>query len=366
MILKIAKKVNDFVYQQALEYLMSRNYDRAWRADTKDIVLKPLSTKQKNEIREYWKSLSGKKVSTRWHQLLYSLTGEFTVEYMPFEIYSKMLQILSPIKDRRAFDDKNFYRYLLKDFHIPLRVAECYNGVYYLPEVSRVEVSYNQLINSLYNLEDCIIKPSHGTDSANGFAPLNVCNGIVKESGEKLSVFLERYDNSFCIERRIHECENLKCLNPSSCNTIRVHTYRDVTSQKIRYVSSFIRIGRKGNLVDSVHSGGISARINSDGILEKAFSFFPYKEFPLTDSSVIIEGYKIENYDKIIETAVAAHSALPMFGFIGWDMVIDLDGNVVIIELNPDPDIRYAQVLFKSSCLVEYQADIIRTTFKRT
>lgn len=361
----ILKNIHDFVYQQMLEYLTCRYYDRLWITYSKDIVLRPLSAKQKSEIKTYWREISGQNVSTRWHQLLYSLTGKFSVEYMPFEIYSKFLQILSPRDARRAFDDKNLYRYLLKDFHIPHRVAECCNGVYFLPEKSKSEVGFDQLLDTLYNVKDCIIKPSRGTDSGNGVVSLDVCDGIVEKSGEELSVFIRRYGDSFCVERKIHECENLQCLNSSSCNTIRVLTYRDAYLQKIRYILSYIRIGRKGNVMDNACSGGLCARINSDGVLENAVSLYPYKEYTSTDSSIIIRGYQIENHDKIVNTAVAAHSALPMFGFIGWDMVIDSDGNVVIIEFNPDPDMRFGQVIFKSSYLGEHQVDIMRATFRQ-
>lgn len=108
-----------------------KSLERVWKMSTQGVILKQLSSTQKKNIQSYWYEMTGKKVSCKWHQLLYTLTGTYTETYMPFEIYYDMINTLSPWKSRISFDDKNLYRYLFKDFRIPDRVLECYNNVYY-------------------------------------------------------------------------------------------------------------------------------------------------------------------------------------------------------------------------------------------
>ena len=79
----------------------------------------------------------------------------------------------------------------------------------------------------------------------------------------------------------------------------------------------------------------------------------------------MLKGYHIDSFDKIVDTAVKAHSQLPMFDIMGWDMTIDEQGNVVIIEFNPDPDMRIEQVIFKDTLFGEYQEKIVSRVYKQ-
>lgn len=74
------------------------------------VQLKELTSEQKAQIQNYYLSVIGREVDTRWHRLLYSITGTFTPRYMPFDVYHEMLEKLSPWKYIKVLDDKNLYR----------------------------------------------------------------------------------------------------------------------------------------------------------------------------------------------------------------------------------------------------------------
>lgn len=132
MIRKIYRFIRLIISKHSRKNFLSNYYKK----DSQGIILKKLSVQQKKEVKNYYKNLTGKSVSTRTHQLLYSATGVFDVKYLPFEIYEDILDCLSPRPYMLCLDDKNLYRYILKDFTIPQRVVECCNGVYYLPEIN--------------------------------------------------------------------------------------------------------------------------------------------------------------------------------------------------------------------------------------
>ncbi len=329
----------------------------------KQCELKKLTNEQMAEIQDYWQPLVHKKVDLRMHVVMLSLTGVFKPEFEPFEIcHQVQVKSMTP-KAMRFFDDKNLYRSLLAGFNIPVRVAECCNGIYYLPELGGAEISYKEFVKYVSNQSNCLIKPSVGTDGGRGIRSFDTKDGLEVNSKQQVMDVLSLYGRNFCIERKVRENDNLQCLNLTSCNTLRVHTMRDRKEQRIRFLSSYVRIGKMGQVVDNMLSGGLGARIHDDGCLRNAVSCYPYKTFDITESGVKLVGYKIEYFDKIVNTCLAAHSRLPMFDLMGWDVTVDKNGNVIIIEYNPNPDIRIEQAIFSDTCLLRNQEWVMKQYF---
>lgn len=351
-------------------YITRQVLNNLWKYYVKGLEIKTLTKEQKCAIQNYWKPLIGTKVSTRWHQLIFSISGDFKPEYEPFEVAMRVQNKLSPSSVQRAFDDKSLYHQLLVGFNFPIRVALCSRGVYYLPESnSLVEVSYDKFINGLHNISDCIIKPCVGTDGGRGVSSLDITEGKIVGTNQDLNSFIKEFENkygrNYCIERKVHECENLQCLNPTSCNTLRVHTYRNRNKQEIQFLSSYLRIGKLGKVVDNAYSGGYCGRISKDGYLNRVVRVYPYSIDTKTESGVDVSRYKINDFEKIVSTVKRAHSLLPMFDLVGWDVAVDREGKVIIIEFNPNPDVRIEQLVFDYTCLGDLQEEIVRRVYKR-
>lgn len=323
-----------------------------------------LTSTQREDAISYWQKRAGLKVDLRWHQLLYSLTGIYTPRYMPFDVYEKIIASQMPPRSVSSyFDDKNLYRHFLHDFTIPQRVVECYNGIFYLPEVSNIETTKEKVLSYCSSIANCIIKPSKGTSAGSGVTLLNVSNCIAND-GRSLEDIFSSYKFNFVIERKIETSDNLKTLNSSSCNTIRIHTYRSSVYQDIEFISAYIRIGRNGKVIDNASAGGITCQVTADGVLgDFPCTVNPYQKVVATDSGVLLAGYKIEKFDKMVETAIRAHSNIPLFGIIGWDVTMNKNGEVVIIEFNPDPDLRIEQLVFRDTCLLDKQDEILKEVF---
>lgn len=322
-----------------------------------------LTPVQKKEVQDYYLQLTGKRVSLRWHSLLMTKTGVFNKRYLPFEIYDDIITSQIPSYTIMSyFDDKSLYRYFFKDFNLPERIAECYRGIWYLPQKGIGEVTYEQLLENCLELENCIIKPSKGSSAGIGVRELTT----VGMSKDDIDALLKSYKGNFVIEKKIDECENLKKLNPSSCNSLRIHTYRSSVQQKVEYVSSYIRIGREGKVIDNASSGGITCQILPNGCLgDFPCTVSPYKKIEKSDAGIMLSGYKIEHFPEMVETAVKAHSCIPLFGIIGWDICADKNGNVIIIEYNPNPDMRKEQLIFKDTVLLDKQEEILTEIYKR-
>lgn len=54
-----------------------------------------------------------------------------------------------------------------------------------------------------------------------------------------------------------------------------------------------------------------------------------------------------------------------MFDLIGWDVAMDKNGNVIIIEFNPNPDVRMEQVIFGTTCLANKQDEVLKQVYQK-
>ena len=96
-----------------------------------------------------------------------------------------------------------------------------------------------------------------------------------------------------------------------------------------------LRIGQGGSFLDNAHAGGMFIGVSDEGELGNiAFteSGLHFEEHP--DTNIKFDGYKLEFVPEIIETAKKMHLNAPQLGIISWDMTIDKEGMLVLIEAN--------------------------------
>ncbi len=158
------RKVNSVLFYD--NYFTRR---KMYKKFSKGVKIKPLTLKQKKEAHDYWHKLLNRSISTKWHELFYSITGVFTPRYLPLDLHKDLIANANIPNTIMSFiDDKNLNKYFLRDFKTPQRVLECCNGVYYLPELGYKEVSRQTAQEYCRNLSDCIIKPSKASSAGIG------------------------------------------------------------------------------------------------------------------------------------------------------------------------------------------------------
>lgn len=109
------------------------------------------------------------------------------------------------------------------------------------------------------NLHAAIIKPA-----IDSWCGLNVCkcsvsNGGVDMGGISAGELFRWYGRGFIIQEVITQHPVLASLNPTSVNTVRIMTYRWLSGEVVA-LSSLVRVGRSGEIVDNGHAGGLVGR----------------------------------------------------------------------------------------------------------
>ena len=194
-------------------------------------------------------------------------------------------------------------------------------------------VDRNYCLNLLKNIDIFFIKPTINSCSGKGCRICEVDNDKDKLTGELFEHIFDSYGKDFIVQKITKNCKELAQLNPTSLNSFRVITY--ILDGKIYHMPISLKIGRSSGFLDNAHAGGIFIGINDDGyLLESAHTEFGenYKCHP--DTNVCFKGYFIPGVPKIIDAAYRLQALFPHIGCINWDLTLDENGEVVLIEGN--------------------------------
>ena len=303
----------------------------------KNLVNKVTLTKEQSDlIDKLWQKNYGKKISKDWHRLYTSYLGKFNEKYFPENLFTaNLLDKMNPIFLRDYFSDKILTQYFFKDLdESKYKVVEnhIYNVDGYFYDSDGI-IEYNQALKKLKNIGEVIIKPTIGTDSGRGVALLNIKNGIDLISNESLETILKKYNCNYAIQEKIHQHKDFARFNPSSVNTIRMHSY--ICDGKIYTTPIAMRVGRKGSVVDNAHAGGLVIGVTDEGYLMEYGIFQNGEKFlEHPDSGEKFKGFKLPMIPEMTEFIKKYHYRIPHMGIIAWDLTVDENNRIVVIETN--------------------------------
>ena len=188
-------------------------------------------------------------------------------------------------------------------------------------------------LNETVGNSEVVIKPTIDTGSGKDVRFYKFIDGLQEGTGLPIELILEKYDKDWSIQECVVNPPVLRSINSSSVNTFRVITY--VWKDNVYTTPLTLRVGRHGNRVDNAHANGLFVGCTDDGYLRKwAFSEFQDKCERHPDTGLEFEGYFIPQVPQILECARLMQARLPQMRIISWDMSLDSDGKVVLIEIN--------------------------------
>ncbi len=289
-----------------------------------------LTTEQDRQIQSFFLQYYGKKIPTKWHRLCTSYTGIFHYNYFPEILFSTKLEhITNPYREAEFLGDKNLLPILFGnalDVHVPKTYISSVKGVF--RDTKMHVIPKEDVIKTIEAIGDCVLKKTKETSSGRDIEILHV------DDNRNINDLLKTFGTDFVVQELIHQCKELSDLNHTSINTFRVITY--LCDGNIEVCPIALRIGRSNSDRDNIHYGGICVGINADGTLKKtAFSEYGERFDCHPDTKVVFENYAIPGAALIIrEQAKKLHSIIPWLGIISWDLTIDDEGRITIIEMN--------------------------------
>lgn len=158
----------------------------------------------------------------------------------------------------------------------------------------------------------------------------------IDDASQAADFFRECMKEPKVIEEIVSQIDDLKSFAPSSVNTIRIITV--VTNGEAKAKVALLRMGREipESCVDNFSSGGLCAPIDIEtGIIsacavEKGNN--KYITHPVTNKQII--GFKIPKWKEYIEYSEKLALVIPQVRYVGWDIVMDHSGKLLLIEAN--------------------------------
>lgn len=284
----------------------------------------------KNEIRPYWAQF-GVRTKKYWFKYLYQLSGSTDPRYIPHSLFMKRIvpYFDNPIYIRQLAD-KNLHTLMFPTVKRPETVFKRIKNSYL--EDDFLPITKEEAYARLKREGSYIIKPTR--DSSQG---TDVRFFTAFSSDDEIDALLRNYDGKtdYIIQRAVVQHPGLARFNASSLNTLRIVTL--VFRDKPYILSSILRIGGSGSRVDNVSKGGYQCTVKPDGSLEPlAYTCRSGKDEMVEENENGLRwaDCAVPSFDRVRETALDLAARMPHLKLIGWDLAVDDEGDVVLIEFN--------------------------------
>jgi len=150
----------------------------------------------------------------------------------------------------------------------------------------------------------------------------------------------------YLIERYLVQHPSLAQLNPDSANTLRI--WATTEGDRPRVVGAFLRVGRRGVMVDNTAAGGLICTIDdaTGALLELSTGDLRRNRLAAhPDSGVAVGGITVPFYAEAKQLACRALACFPGMGLAGLDIAVTEDGPAVI-EINLDSPAQIGTACF--------------------
>ncbi len=285
-----------------------------------------LSKEQKKQIKEYWKPYG--RISAKWCAYYCSQNGIFDPAYIPNTLYfTKIDQYFNDRKLGWGFNDKNYYEMLFPNVTQPVTLVHKTGTLLFDKDYCIIQP--DEALRIIKSETEIIVKPTQETGSGRSIQFLKTAD----DEAKILELLTNKKEKHLIFQCILRQHKDIAAIYPHSLNTVRVMTV--LLDDGVHVLSSVFRMGANSSRVDNASNGGVSVGINSDGTLKK-YGHILYKGTAVDrhPQGFVFEGFKIPEYGKLIDTVKLLAQRIGNFRLVSWDMSVDENGDIVLIEAN--------------------------------
>jgi hypothetical protein len=281
-----------------------------------------LSQRQEKEIETYAADVLGASSFSAWLKVFTACRGEFLEGWMPLDylariVYPSLNGQLQPLGKIKTLTQKFLDSEALPD------LAYCVNGSWL--ESSGQTTNPLALKKILFEAYPFVfLKQDHTSRGG----------GVMKIDEVQFSKLDFNKLGNFVIQAPITPHQLFKELSPSCVPSLRVTTYKPA-QKEAWVVQSAIRLGLEGvPFIYEDYCIRIGIRIQ-DGRTHD-FGFFGDWQIvdKHTETGASLSSRQIPKYEEIKSLCKKLHDQNPHFGLIAWDMIVDENDQVKIMEWN--------------------------------
>lgn len=259
--------------------------------------------------------------------------GTKVTDYLHYKSFKPYYNDFYPENYLCLLEDKQVFEKFINNFpqHAPQNIGYVTPQHFYLTDGIPQPVE-----NILNHPMRCIVKNTVGFGGKDIFV-LTIESGNIYINGTKstLQEFIKRLPDRSVLQHILEQHPAVKKLNPSAINTSRIVTVN--TGTIVQVISSFLRIGTGGRIVDNIAKGNIYVPINRE--TGKLYSYGQSNNEPLIfyahpETNIVFDGYQLPHFQEALDLCKKLHYQLPYFFILGWDIAFTPNGPVVIESNN--------------------------------
>jgi hypothetical protein len=281
-----------------------------------------LSKKQVKEIETYAADVFGSASFSPWLKVFTVCRGEFVEGWIPRDYWARIVctslnDPLRPFGKIKSLTQKFLSSEALPD------LAYFVNGSWLM--ASGEKTNPFRLKKFVFDQHPYVFLKQDNTSGGGGVVRLDPM--------EFSSVDFNQLGN-FVIQAPIEPHYFFKRLCPANVPSIRITTYKPAQQQAV-LVQAGIRLGLQGNksvLGDDCIT--VAVRIQDGGLHDFGFSKKWEFLYQHTETGISFSGLHLPKFKEMSTLCETLHDRNPAFGLIAWDVVVDNQNQIKIMEWN--------------------------------
>lgn len=299
-----------------------------------ELNLPKLTKKEKKEIRGVWPCFKFCNLDFIWMRI-YKAEHGFDPYFLCDHQYAILLRIVNKQSNWVTLNNKALTDVYMPKIPWPMAYLRRINKKFYNNEMK--EINYEQAVGILQSTKGYVIKPATGTGGGKG---VRIVDGFLNK--DEIRELFASYDVDVVVQELIEQCEDLSRFNPTSVNTCRITTMNFGLEQSF---SAIFKVGRKNARVDNWNSSILIGMDKSGCLYDYGFDV-QLNRVEKSDVGIAFAGNVIPQFDEMVKLTQGFHKMyFPNISVVGWDITVNKDGKIVVIETNLDfPGILGEQV----------------------
>jgi len=295
----------------------------------KTMSLPPLSKQELQQIHEVWPWLQLNNKDLIWVRM-YKKEHGFDPYFITDWQLHFILKQTNPYKQVVSLQNKAMVDVYFPEIPFPHNYLKNVRGVYWHDgEIMNVEKAAESIIKE--NIKLFVIKPS--VDSGCGKGVKIIRLDSENNNQEYLQKLLQSYNKDFVIQEVLRQHPAIQELNPSSINSCRVTS---IFINGVFTYSTILKVGKAGSDVDNWHSSYLIGVDDMGVVCGKGYDN-RLNSVSKTDNGKVFWGTKLPCFEEMIARIKQWHiKYFPNIGVIGWDVIVDENNQIKVIEINTD------------------------------
>lgn len=318
---------------------LSRYFERksfrehCWNNDAWLLKKYNLPKLTRDEYQNYCDTWSCFKVSPKdlAYVRMYKKEYGFDPYFIPdYEFYRYVIPRTNPSSLVTAFKNKALYEVYFAQMPIIQNVTACFvgGGKY---KNGMIQITKEEELELLMQLNSFIIKPAFDSGCGKNVKKIDLTK--VKNKEEYLNHLIQEYKSDYVTQEVLVQHPDIARLNPRSLNCCRVTSI--LLNNRFSY-STILKVGKSKSDVDNWQDSYVIG-VDTEGKLLQYGYDSELNRVEQADNGIPFRGIQLPKYNEMIMLAEKFHRFyFPNIGILGWDMCVDINNDVRVVEINVD------------------------------